>query len=90
MKDQTIKMNLMKNKNKRSKKKDQEILEEIRDESEEEKIAKLLSRKPIFKILKKLSKGPVTLESLKDWFEKEFPDIALMNLIDDFLLKNVN
>jgi len=57
-------------------------LEETREKSEEEKIASLLNRKHIFLTLKKLSKGPITLEGLREWYSINFPDFKFEELID--------
>ncbi|MFX1493741.1 MAG: hypothetical protein ACFFBZ_05625 [Promethearchaeota archaeon] len=57
-------------------------LEEIREKSEEEKIAILLNKEHIFSTLKKLSKGPITLEGLNEWFNENFPDLKFNELID--------
>jgi len=56
-------------------------LEETREKSEEEKIALLLNKRPIFLTLKKLSKGPITEEGLKEWYNKTFPDLNFRELI---------
>jgi len=50
------------------------IIEETREKSEEEKIAVLLNNEHIFRTLEILSKGPMTLEGLEDWFIENFPD----------------
>ncbi len=57
-------------------------LEETREKSEEEKIAILLNKEHIFSTLKKLSKGPITLEGLNEWFNEIFPDLNFNDLID--------
>jgi hypothetical protein len=57
-------------------------LEETREKSEEEKIAILLNKEHIFSTLKKLSKGPITLEGLNEWFNVNFPDLNFNELID--------
>ncbi|MFX0058764.1 MAG: hypothetical protein ACFE85_13090 [Candidatus Hodarchaeota archaeon] len=57
-------------------------IEETREKSEEEKIAALLNKKHIFLTLKKLSKGPITLEGLREWFIENFPKISFKELID--------
>ena len=57
-------------------------LEETREKSEEEKIAILLNKEHIFSTLKKLSKGPITLEGLNEWFNEIFPDLDFNELID--------
>jgi hypothetical protein len=57
------------------------ILEETRERSEEEKIASLLTKEHIFLTLKKLSKGPITLEGLREWFDNKFPKYSFKELI---------
>lgn len=57
-------------------------IEETREKSEEEKIAILLNKEHIFSTLKKLSKGPITLEGLNEWYNKKFPDLSFKELID--------
>ncbi|MFX0146482.1 MAG: hypothetical protein ACFE8E_01910 [Candidatus Hodarchaeota archaeon] len=57
-------------------------LEETREKSEEEKIATLLNKEHIFSTLKKLSKGPITLEGLNEWFNKNFSSLSFKELID--------
>jgi len=47
-------------------------LEDTREKSEEEKIATLLNKQHIFFTLKKLSKGPISLEQLNEWFDDQF------------------
>ena len=51
-------------------------VEDTREKSEEEKIATLLNKKHIFFTLKKLSKGPISLEELKEWFNEQFPKLS--------------
>jgi len=62
-------------------------LEDTREKSEEEKIATLLNKKHVFLTLKKLSKGPVTLEGLKEWFINDFPSLSFKELIDTLVEK---
>ncbi|MFW9937866.1 MAG: hypothetical protein ACFFD5_09465 [Candidatus Thorarchaeota archaeon] len=57
-------------------------VEETREKSEEEKIAALLNKKHVFLTLKKLSKGPITLEGLREWFIENFPKLSFNELID--------
>ena len=49
------------------------ILENTREKTEEEKIAILLNDKHIFETLEKLSRGPIPLEMLREWFIENFP-----------------
>ncbi|MHA1492044.1 MAG: hypothetical protein ACTSRI_20630 [Promethearchaeota archaeon] len=57
------------------------IIEDTREKSEEEKISILLNKKHIFLTLKKLSKGPITLEGLNEWFKENFPNKNFKKLI---------
>ncbi len=50
------------------------IIEVIREKTEEEKIAILLNENHMFETLERLSKGPVSLEWLREWFIENFPD----------------
>ena len=56
-------------------------IEEIREKTEEENIAYLLNKKYIFLMLKKLSKGPITLDILEEWFKDNFPTINFDEMI---------
>ena len=62
-------------------------IEEIREKTEEEKIASLLNKKYIFLMLGMLSKGPITLEDLEEWFTQKFPDIDFNETIDTLVEK---
>ena len=69
------------------------VKEDTREKSEEEIIASLLSHDHVFLTLKKLSKGPITLESLSDWFHKTFIRKNFEEMIDilvenQFIFKN--
>ena len=57
-------------------------LEETREKSEEEKIASLLNKKNVFSTLKKLSKGPITEEGLREWYNDTFPELNFTELIE--------
>lgn len=50
------------------------IKEEIQDKLEEENIALLLDKDDVLEPLNYLSKGPVSLKSLKAWYDKRFHD----------------
>jgi len=63
------------------------VLEETRERSEEEKIATMLNKKHVFSTLRKLSKGPVTLEGLREWFDDHFPELSFKELIDTLVEK---
>ena len=56
-------------------------IEEIREKTEEENIAYLLNKKYIFLMLRKLSKGPITLDGLEEWFKDNFPTINFNEMI---------
>ncbi|NHJ21926.1 MAG: hypothetical protein EAX91_13345 [Candidatus Lokiarchaeota archaeon] len=62
-------------------------LEDTREKSEEEKIAALLNKKFIFLTLKKLSKGPIALEELREWYNDTFPNLDFKELIDTLVSK---
>ncbi|MEJ2295405.1 MAG: hypothetical protein P8Y23_11655 [Candidatus Lokiarchaeota archaeon] len=63
------------------------VIEETRERSEEEKIANLLNKRPIFSTLRKLSKGPITLEGLREWFDEEFASLDFKDLIETLVDK---
>ncbi|TXT61879.1 MAG: hypothetical protein BAJALOKI3v1_730004 [Promethearchaeota archaeon] len=48
-------------------------VEVTRQKTEEERLAELLSEKYVFLTLRKLSKGPLPLEWMKEWFQDNFP-----------------
>ena len=58
------------------------IIEYTREKTEEEKIGFLLKDKHIFKTLEKLSKGPITLEWLREWFIEKFPEKDFNEIIE--------
>lgn len=62
-------------------------IEGTREKSEEEKIAILLNKKHYFNTLEYLSKGPKTLEGLKDWFVESFPEKDFSHMIDTLVEK---
>lgn len=61
------------------------VVESSREKTEEEKIAGLLSKRHIFLTLQELSKGPLTLEELEEWFNSQFPNNKFENMINDLL-----
>ena len=63
------------------------VLEDTCEKSEEEKIATLLNKKFIFLTLKKLSKGPIALEELREWYNDTFPRLDFKELIDTLVSK---
>ncbi len=48
-------------------------IDETREKSPEEKIASLLKERDVFFTIQKLSKGPILLNQLKEWYVNEFP-----------------
>jgi hypothetical protein len=62
-------------------------VEKTREKTEEEKIALLLNEKEIFLTLKKLSKGPITLEGLAEWFNEKFPDKDFNKMMETLVNK---
>ncbi|MFX1573071.1 MAG: hypothetical protein ACFFB0_10005 [Promethearchaeota archaeon] len=58
------------------------ILDITREKTEEEKIAILLNDKHIFDTLEKLSKGPIPLEMLREWFIENFPNKNFEEIIN--------
>ena len=64
-----------------------QTMEETREKTEEEKIAYLLNKKHIFLTLGKLSKGPVPLEDLEEWFTENFPEIDFNEMSDTLVEK---
>jgi hypothetical protein len=57
-------------------------VEVTREKTEEERLASILSKRHIFLTIKKLTKGPLPLEWLKDWFQERFPDEDFEKMID--------
>ena len=60
-------------------------IEETREKSEEEKIATLLNKRHIFLTLRKLSKGPISLEELNEWFNESFQHLSFKELLDNLV-----
>ncbi|MEE9377220.1 MAG: hypothetical protein V3V33_04200 [Candidatus Lokiarchaeia archaeon] len=58
------------------------IIEYTREKTEEEKIGFLLKDKHIFKTLEKISKGPIPLEWLREWFIEKFPKKNFNEIIE--------
>lgn len=65
------------------------IMEEMREKTEEQKIAILINNPHIFKTLEKLSKGPVELEELREWFIENFPDKEFEEIINTLVEKQI-
>lgn len=58
-------------------------IEELRERTEEEKWASVMSKPEVFNVIKKLSKGPIALEDLENWFESEFSNFDIKNILDE-------
>jgi hypothetical protein len=56
-------------------------LEELREKTEEEKWAAVMSQSQIFKVIRKLSKGPLALGDLNKWFDTVFPQYDLREIL---------
>ena len=63
------------------------IIEDTREKTEEEKIAILMNEKHIFETLERLSKGPIPLEWLREWFFEKFPDKEFKEIINTLVNK---
>lgn len=63
------------------------IIEDTREKTEEEKIATLLDDKSVFLTLEKLSKGPITLDELEEWYIENFPEKNFKAIIDTLIEK---
>ncbi|MBD3193768.1 MAG: hypothetical protein GF317_01845 [Candidatus Lokiarchaeota archaeon] len=57
-------------------------IDATREKTEEERLANLLNKKYIFLTLRKLSKGPLPLEWLSEWFFENFPDKDFTSIIE--------
>ncbi|MHA1150287.1 MAG: hypothetical protein ACTSR8_18830 [Promethearchaeota archaeon] len=62
-------------------------IEDTREKTEEEKIAELMNQRAIFLTLEKLSKGPLSLEGLREWFEENFQDMNFNEIINTLVEK---
>jgi hypothetical protein len=63
------------------------IIEDTREKTEEEKIAILLNDRHVFKTLEKLSKGPIPLDWLREWYIEEFPEKVFNDTINTLVEK---
>jgi hypothetical protein len=63
------------------------IIEHTREKTEEEKIAIILNEKHMFDTLDMLSKGPIPLEWLREWFFENFPNKDFEEIIDTLVDK---
>lgn len=59
------------------------VIEELREKTEEEKFAILLSKSNIFKVIKKLAKGPMALDDLSKWYNTIYSDNQLLVILQD-------
>jgi hypothetical protein len=60
-------------------------IEQLREKTEEEKWASIMSQPHIFRIIKHLSAGPLSLDDLQKWFSIIFPRYSLnecLNLLE--------
>jgi len=57
------------------------VLEAVQERDEEEDIAAFIEKEHVFMILKYLSRGPITIENLKEWYTNKYPDINFYKLI---------
>ncbi|QEE14950.2 hypothetical protein DSAG12_00773 [Promethearchaeum syntrophicum] len=58
-------------------------VEVVREKTEEEKWAVIMSHPQIFKVIKKLSKEPMDLEVLNKWFITLFPNFELTEILKE-------
>jgi len=63
------------------------IIEDTREKTEEEKISILLNNKHIFDTLERLSKGPIPLEWLREWFFENYPNKNFEDIINTLVDK---
>jgi hypothetical protein len=64
-------------------------IEETREKSEEEEIATLLTKRHVYLTLSKVSKGPISLEKLNEWFNESFPLLNFKELMDKLVEKQL-
>jgi hypothetical protein len=57
-------------------------VEVTREKTEEERLANLLNKRHVFRTVKKLKKGPIPLEWLRNWFHENFPDKHFEQMIN--------
>ena len=61
------------------------ILEAIQEKVEEEDITTFIEKENILMILKYLSRGPITIENLKEWYTNKYPDNNFYKLIRNLI-----
>jgi len=61
------------------------ILEAVQEKVEEEDITAFIEKENIFMILKYLSRGPITIENLKEWYTNKYPDDNFYKLIRNLI-----
>ncbi|MCK5344043.1 MAG: hypothetical protein KAR20_11605, partial [Candidatus Heimdallarchaeota archaeon] len=57
-------------------------IEVFRERTEEERWSAVMAKSEIFRVIKKLSKGPLSREDLQKWFRTIFPDHNLDSILD--------
>ena len=58
-------------------------MEKLRERTEEEKWASVMSKPEIFNVIKKISKGPIAKEDLEIWFDIHFPTYDLEKILQE-------
>ncbi len=58
-------------------------VEELRERTEEEKWASVMSKPEIFNVIKKISKGPMAKEDLEKWFDIHFATYDLDKILQE-------
>jgi len=61
------------------------ILEAVQEKVEEEDITAFIEKENILMILKYLSRGPITIENLKEWYTNKYPDSNFYKLIRNLI-----
>jgi len=61
------------------------ILEAVQEKVEEEDITAFIEKENILMILKYLSRGPITIENLKEWYTNKYPDNNFYKLIRNLI-----
>ena len=61
------------------------ILEAVQEKVEEEDITAFIEKENILMVLKYLSRGPITIENLKEWYTNKYPDYNFYKLIRNLI-----
>ena len=61
------------------------VLEAVQEKVEEEDIVAFIEKENVFTILKYLSRGPITIENLKEWYTNKYPDDNFYKLIRNLI-----